>query len=216
MTLPFDTQEFLAVFARYNEAIWPLQVGGYLLGLAAIGALFIEQPARDRVVQSVLAVMWAWNGLVYHLGYFASINPAAVAFAALFMTQAALFALRALQSPNAFFEARRDAQSVAGIALILYATVIYEVLSVIGGHGLMSGPLFAVAPCPTTIFTIGLLLLARGGSAVWLALIPLAWAVVGTSAAVYLGIGEDVGLGLAGLALAFWIAAQVRGRPKLA
>ena len=26
MTLPFTIEEFLAVFARYNQAIWPVQI----------------------------------------------------------------------------------------------------------------------------------------------------------------------------------------------
>ena len=51
----------------------------------------------------------------------------------------------------------------------------------------MTGPLFGVAPCPTTIFTIGMLLLARGGWVVWLSIIPLLWSLVGLAAALQLG-----------------------------
>jgi hypothetical protein len=33
--LPFTTEEFFAVFARYNIVIWPAQIGAEALGLVA-------------------------------------------------------------------------------------------------------------------------------------------------------------------------------------
>jgi hypothetical protein len=34
--LPFTTEEFFEVFARYNAAIWPAQIGAAGLGLLAL------------------------------------------------------------------------------------------------------------------------------------------------------------------------------------
>lgn len=42
MTLPFTKEEFLTVFARYNESVWPAQV--VLAGLA-LPALFASWPS---------------------------------------------------------------------------------------------------------------------------------------------------------------------------
>jgi hypothetical protein len=84
--------------------------------------------------------------------------------------------------------------------LVLYAAVIYELLGYVSGHGLMNGPLFGIAPCPTTIFTIGLLLMASGRLTLWLSIIPIAWALIGTSAALFLGVPEDLGLAAAAIA----------------
>lgn len=201
MILPFDTQQFMAVFAAYNPAIWPAQVVAFALGLAMVGALFLQHPLRERVILAGLAAMWAWNGFIYHLAYFALINPAAYGFAALFVLQAALLALHAFTPHGIRFDVRRRWQSIVALSLIVYAMLIYQVLGVITGHGLMKGPLFGVAPCPTTIFTIGLLLLGDGRFVRRLAMIPVLWAVIGTSAAVLLGIPEDLGLGVAGFML---------------
>jgi len=206
MTLPFDTQQFLAVFAAYNAAIWPAQIGAYALGLFALAALFMPHPLRERAILAFLAAMWAWNGLVYHLAFFAPINSAAYGFAALFVLQAMLFASYSLKLNDMRFVVGGGWQSIVALAFIVYALLIYPVLGVIAGHGLMRGPLFGVAPCPTTIFTIGLLLLGHGRSVRWLAAIPLAWAAIGTSAAVLLGIPEDFGLGVAGAMLAVSLA----------
>jgi hypothetical protein len=64
-------------------------------------------------------------------------------------------------------------------------------------------PSFGV-PCPTTLFTAGLLLsLEPGGpGAPWyLLIIPLAWTLIGGSAAILLGVLPDVALLLGGAVL---------------
>ena len=198
MTLPFDDKQFFAVFAAYNPAIWPVQIIAYALGFAALAALLIGRPARGRIIFAILSLLWAWNGLAYQLAFFSPINPAAKVFAALFIVQAALFAGHAVMTGNLKFEVRTDWRSIIGFALIVYAVAVYEILGIIAGHGMMKGPLFGVAPCPTTIFTVGLLLQTHGRSVVWLSLIPILWALIGGSAAVLLNVPEDFGVAIAG------------------
>jgi hypothetical protein len=61
-------------------------------------------------------------------------------------------------------------------------------------------PTFGV-PCPTTIFTVGLLMLAT--PRLWrLSIIPVIWSVIGGSAAFLLGVSADYALPVAGIALA--------------
>lgn len=54
-------------------------------------------------------------------------------------------------------------------------------------------------PCPTTIYTLGLLLWAERPMPRWLLTVPLAWSVLGASAARQLGVWEDLGLVAAGV-----------------
>jgi hypothetical protein len=68
-------------------------------------------------------------------------------------------------------------------------------------------PVFGVAPCPTTIFTFGILLWTTDRVPKYLLVIPLLWALVGTFAALSLGIPEDYALPVAALislALLIW------------
>lgn len=51
-----------------------------------------------------------------------------------------------------------------------------------------------VFACPTTIFTFGTLLWAENRVSVGLLLVPLGWSLLGTTAAVMLGMTEDLGL----------------------
>ena len=60
-------------------------------------------------------------------------------------------------------------------------------------------PVYGVAPCPTTIFTFGLFLWSEKKLPISLLLETMMWAVVGGSAAVFLGVREDLGLIVSGL-----------------
>jgi len=198
---PFSIEQFFGVFVGYNSAIWPAQIAAYVLGLIAVAAVWWRRPAASRVITSVLGLMWVLNGIGYHYLFFAEINPAAKAFAGFFVVQAALFVASTMVASDLHFKIDRNFRSVAGAAFIIYATLIYPVFRIWAGHGLMAGPMFGVAPCPTTIFTIGMLLLARGRWVLWLSIIPFLWSLVGLAAALQLGIPEDFVLLLAGIVL---------------
>lgn len=202
MTMPFSIEDFFGVFARYNDAIWPVQLVAYAAGIAAIALLFTGPRWGRSVVLAILALFWAWNGIAYHWLFFAEINPAAYGFGTLFVVQAVFLAVAAVKGGALRIDGRISIRSVTAWALIIYATIIYEALGYVAGHGLLNGPLFGVAPCPTTIFTIGVLLLFQGRSVVLLALIPIIWALVGTSAAILLDVPEDLGLAVAAFAMA--------------
>jgi hypothetical protein len=205
---PFTIEQFLGVFVAYNAAIWPVQIVAYVLGLLAVSALWLNGSRGKRLIPAILAGMWAWNGIVYHLLFFAAINPAAKGFAALFILQAILLAAGAIAASGPRFRVEPDLRSATGLSLIAYALLIYPILGVWAGHGLMAGPMFGVAPCPMTIFTIGMLVLARGRWALWLSIIPILWSLVGLAAAVQLGISEDFGLPVAAIALVIVLASD--------
>jgi hypothetical protein len=77
--------------------------------------------------------------------------------------------------------------------MVAYALIAYPVLNAWLGHAYPSTPTFG-APCPTTIFTLGVLTIARERRASLLLIVPLLWSVVGGSAAFLLGVWQDLGL----------------------
>lgn len=208
MNTPFTIEQFLGVFVAYNAAIWPAQIVAYVLGLLAVSALWLNGSRGKRLIPAILAGMWAWNGIVYHFLSFAAINPAAKGFAVLFILQAILLAASAIAASGPRFRVEPDLRSATGLSLIAYALLIYPILGAWAGHGLMAGPMFGVAPCPMTIFTIGMLVLARGRWALRLSIIPILWSLVGLAAAVQLGISEDFGLPVAAIALVIVLASD--------
>jgi hypothetical protein len=94
----------------------------------------------------------------------------------------------------------------AAAVLVAYSFVVYPLVGLLGTHPYPETPLFGVAPCPTTIFTLGLLLLVRHPRPWVLAAIPLLWSLVGGSAAFLLDVPQDLGL-LAAAAL--WVTVSL-------
>lgn len=188
------------MFERYNRAIGPAPTVAYALAALALALAWGGRPGAGRAVLAILAGFWAMNGAGYHLAFFREVNPAATAFGALFLVQAALFAAAAATRHPLAFRVRRTPRHVVALALAAYAAIVYPLLGAALGHAWPRGPLLGVAPCPTTIFTFAILLLAEGAVPVALYAVPFLWSLVGVSAAAQLGVREDWGLAVAGLA----------------
>jgi hypothetical protein len=207
--LPFTTQQFFSVFADYNQAVWPMQ---WILAAAAAGIvlLSISRVAwKDRAICVLLAGLWAWMAIAYHVAHFSRINPAAFLFAALYLVEAGLLARWAITGRRLELRYRGAAASALGVAMLAYSLVAYPLLGLWLGHAYPASPTFGV-PCPTTIFTLGILALAHGRHVATLAVAPLLWSVIGGSAAFLLGIWQDLGLIASGIALAALLVARRR------
>ena len=209
-SLPFTADVFLYLFETYNRAIWPAQVMAYVLGIAVLLLALRPVAATGRIVPAVLAVFWLWNGLVYHLMHFLQINFSALGFGALFVLQGLLFAGSALRGRHGT-RFRADLFGWSGLFLSLFALAAYPLLGWLAGHGWPQAAMFGVAPCPTVIFTLGMLLMAEGRPPLLLAVIPFVWSLIGGSAVFLLGIPEDLSLllaGVVGFGLLVWKSRQ--------
>ena len=198
MNLPFTIDQFLDVFRRYNETVWPLQWILNALAVAGVVAALKGGRKATPVAVGILAALWIWVGVVYHLAFFRAINPAATIFGALFVLEGILIGWLGLGRRAITFEGRSNASTVIGIGLVAYALIFYPLLGAALGHRYPSAPTFGV-PCPTTIFTFGLTLMAAAPRSRVLILIPAAWSLLGLSAALQLGMWEDVGLVVAAI-----------------
>jgi hypothetical protein len=211
MELPFTTEAFFGVFERYHEVLWPAPI--FLTGLA-LGALvlaFVRRAWADRAALAVLALLWGWMAVAYHWTFFASINPAAWAFGALFALQALVFAWTGVVKGRLHFAPGRTATTMLGGVLIAYALLVYPLLGGALGHHFPAAPTFGL-PCPTTLFTVGLLAFLRRRFPAHVLVIPVLWTAVGTSAAYSLGMREDLGLVAAGLVAVYLSFEAFRAR----
>ena len=215
MSLPFSVEQFFQVFAAYNVTIWPAQILAYFLALAALALSVRPSRPAGRVVSGILALSWIWMGVVYHILYFSPINPAAFVFGAFFVVQGLLFLVVGSIQGKLTFELSTRPAAIVGAILILYAMVGYPLLGAALGHYYPAAPTFGVTPCPATIFTFGLLLCATAAPR-YLLIIPFLWAIVGTSAAIQLGVFQDYGLAIAAVVTVFLMLRRERGRnPRL-
>jgi hypothetical protein len=170
-----------------------------VLALVALILTSRKSERADRGVAAVLGLLWVWMGAVYHLGFFRAINPAAIGFGVAFIVQGVLFYWVGIVRGRLRFDRGPSWESFSGSALLLiYSLFVYPTWLRLAGHEAMASPTFG-APCPTTIFTLGVLFLARKTFPRYLLVIPLLWAGIGSFAAFRLGVPQDYGLLAAGL-----------------
>jgi hypothetical protein len=213
MQLPFTTDQFFDVFRRYNEAVWPAQLLFAALAIVAIVGCLRGTLRDARAVSAILAALWLWMAIAYHVAFFATITRAAILFGALFALQGLLFLALGVWKRKLVFRAQADAPGLLGVLLSLYALAVYPWLGSVSGHWYPALPTFGL-PCPTTIFTLALLLWLRPPVPRIVFVIPLLWAAIATTAALQLGVREDLGLSAAGLIAAGFVLRRFGPRPE--
>lgn len=194
--ISFTPEVYFALFEHYNLAIWPTQLMAYALGVLALALAFSKSPLSSRIMGGVVTLFWLWNGLVYHALYFTQINFMAPVFAAFFVIEGLLLAWYFVFRGDVELRADRELASWAGIGLMIFAMVIFPLLGDLAGHGWPQAAVFGVAPSPTLVYSLGVLLLAQPRMPVLPAIIPILWAL----GSWLLGIAEDFSLPLAGIA----------------
>lgn len=198
MQLPFTREQFFDLFVGYNEALWPAALALWIASAVVVVLLLAARHPPDRWISVLLVAHWAWSALAYHVAFFTQINPAAWLFAALFLGQAVLVFHVGVEQRRLAFTPWGHAWAPLAWGLIAYS-LAYPVINAIDHRSLVRIPTFGL-PCPTTIFTAGVLMLATPRC--WsLSVVPVIWAAVGGSAAFLLGVYADVALPIAGMAL---------------
>jgi hypothetical protein len=195
MALPFSRQQFFDVFAAYNDAVWPAQVALVGVGLFCVAAVRTRS-GWQRAVPWALALLWSWMAVAYHFAFFTSINPAAWLFGAVFLAAAVLFVVHA--NATLRFDGPGGLKQVVGLVFVVYALVGYPLIGLAAGHTYPRMPTFGL-PCPTTIFTLGMLLQVRRPIPWTLFIVPMAWSIISTFAAIELGVVQDYFLPIASL-----------------
>ncbi len=212
MNLPFTPAEFFTVLRKYNIAVWPLPPVFILLAMVVVFLLVKNNRRASKLSSGLLAFLWVWMGIAYHLVFFTTINNAAWLFGGLFIAQGLLFLFAGIFTGRLVFHFSMDVYGITGILLVLFALFGYPAAGLYFGRIFPFSPTFGL-PCPTTIFSWGLLLLTKK-CPVYVLLIPLAWSVVGFSASYLLGIKEDVSLLVAALLALILLSVRYWKRKK--
>ena len=196
--MPFNTEQFLEVFGRYNEAVFPLQLVLVVMALIAIRFAAIGHRTSSKTAVTILSFLWLWMGVVYHWMFFSEINGLAIVFGGFFVLQSVILFYAGVIRTDLSFGRRSTATSMLGTLFIAYALLIYPIIGIALGHRYPLSPTFGL-PCPTSIFTFGLLLRSGRSIPLYVLPIPVIWSLVGFSAATSLGMWEDAFLLIAGV-----------------
>ncbi len=195
--IPFTTEQFLQVFEKYDRAIYPFQFALIIVAIATVFLAASRKPFANKLISCSLGFLWLWTGIVYHLIFFTAISPPAYVFGTLFIIQGLLFLYEGVVKNRLSFRFIQKFYGIFGAIFIAYSLVIYPLIGYALGRVFPTAQTFGV-PCPTTIFTFGLLLWTDKRFSLGLLIIPVLWSLVGTLAAFSFGIKEDFGLLVAG------------------
>ena len=207
-----------SVVAGYNLAIWPAQIVALGLALALLWLAVQHRTAsRDRfgahATGIVLSAAWAWTGAVFHLQHFAGINFLAPAYGWLFVGQALLLAWSGGLRGRIAARWNGSVAGWAGLTLIGCAIVGEPVLALVSSQGLVAAQVVGLAPDPTAVFTLGLMLLAAGRAPLHLAAVPVLWTLISGATAWTVGVTEGLLLPVLGLSSLLLLVWKSRQRP---
>jgi Family of unknown function (DUF6064) len=175
--LLFSPRTYYRLFELYNLAIWPAQILAIALGLAILALLRRGKAWQGRAVAAILAACWLWVAWAYLLVRYDTINWAASYFAAGFAIEALLLIWTGLVRNRLFLRPANHVADRAGLCIFLFALVAQPLIGPLAGREWAQVEIFGIAPDPTVIATLGVLLMAD--RPLWyLYVIPLIWCAV--------------------------------------
>jgi hypothetical protein len=185
--LLFSARTYYRLFELYNAQVWPAQVLALVLGVGLFIALARRKPdaaSTARVALALLALAWLWIAWAFHWQRYADINWAAKWFAVGFAVQGMLM----LAAMPLRWGVQRGPRETVGLMLLAFAILVQPWLTpLLTGRPWREAELFGLAPDPTALGTLGLLLVLRlpaSSAAVRLMslllwLVPLLWCLIG-------------------------------------
>jgi len=182
--LMFSSRSYYRLIESYNAAIWPAHLLALVAGIIVIGAIARPRQHLRRSAGLVLAAAWGWVAWAYQLERYAEINTAAPYFAAAFAVQALLLCWLTHRLGNAAPAPQPAALGLAGLAVFAY-----PLLALARDNGeWRQAEVFGIAPDPTVMATLGVLLAWRAPAIFWL--IPVSWCLVSGATLMELKIGH--------------------------
>jgi uncharacterized protein DUF6064 len=176
--LLFSPKTYDRLFELYNAAIWPAQIVALALGFTIWILLSRATVSSGRFIAAALAASWLWVGIVFQMHRYATINWAAAYFGWAFVLETALILWLGVIRGRLTFAQPSDRVGWLGLGIFLFALWAQPLTSLLLGRSLRRLEIFGVAPDPTVIATLGLLMLASGPGRRTLVFIPVIWCLI--------------------------------------
>lgn len=211
--LLFAPRTYYRLFALYNADIWPLHLAALAAGAAILVLAFSQRPAwRGRLIAAMLAAAWLFVAWAWHLQRYDGINFAGQWFALAFGIEALLLVAVGVTRDGLRLAPQAHPAGLGGVAIFAFALAIQPLFGPIAGREWASAEVFGLAPDPTAVGTLGLLVAAERVR--WLLLaIPLLWCAI-TGLTLWTMDAPDAFVtplaGLIALGLALWRSLSAR------
>jgi hypothetical protein len=174
--LLFSPRTYYRLFELTNADVWPLHIVTLALGVGMAFLVWRPRAWSGRAIAAILATLWLFVAWAYLLERYDTINWAARYFAIAFVLQAALLVWSGVLRNRLIFEVG-DIVARTGLALFLYALALHPLIAPLTGRPVTQAEIFGLAPDPTAIATLGILLAAERPR-LHLFVIPLLWCLI--------------------------------------
>jgi hypothetical protein len=174
--LLFSPGVYWRMFELHNVRFWPLHLPTLAAGLAIILFMLRLPQNHGPWIAFILAVLWAFVGWSFVWGRYAAINWAIAYVAPAFGLQALLLGFVGAVGGLAFD--RKDIAARLGLLIALLGFLAYPFLAPLFGRPWTGVEAFGIAPDPTAVVTLGILLAAGGRLVPLLFPIPFLWLLV--------------------------------------
>jgi hypothetical protein len=169
--LLFSPRTYWRLFELHNTAVWPLQLAAFAAGLVIAG--LVLRRGHAAWIALTLAALWAYVGWAFLWHRYAGINWGITYLAPAFGVQALLLAAAGATGGLTF--GQRDVAGWLGLMLAAAGLLAYPLLAPLLGRAWAGAEVFGIAPDPTAVATLGLLVATSGRWVPLLCLIPLLW-----------------------------------------
>ena len=203
-----NVKGFYDMFSTYNQAVWPMPIVMYIMAITAFLFSLQRKKSWNAVILFILSFLWLWNGIVFSLMYFVKFSPMFYLSALLFSFQAVVLFLNGsnlIPKPRISFRIQNNFNTWVGMIFIIYALILYPLIGWATGHSYPAGPILGTAPCPSAIFTVGIMLFAEKKIPKLLLIVPVIWGLTGLIPVRVYQVYADIGLIISGIAALYLI-----------
>jgi hypothetical protein len=203
-----QVEEFFDLFGSYNEMYLIVIILTYALAIVALLMAFKKSEYSNRFISLTLTFLWLWVGIVFGILVFGPV-PAVMAgielpgawylFGGIFAIHGIILLYFGVIKDTVSYTWKPDPQHYIGLLLILYGLVLYPLVGILAGRVFPEYPIFGIAPCPVTLFTIGILLWCDVKPSLPFFVIPIFWAFMAIVPVLFYEVYADIGTVLAGI-----------------
>lgn len=174
----FSQAVYYRQFEIYNLNIWPLQIVAILFSLVITYTLWKNPVWAGRLVSTVLIASWLWVAFAFLYQRFYQIHIVADWYALGFVLQAGLITWYGVFKNQFTLFVRSQFRIKIATSLLFVTFILYPFVAFITGRSWMQFEMFALAPDPTVLSTLAILLFYK--ARVVLYVIPIIWMLLST------------------------------------